>query len=74
MFDVRAASICRFQTVMGHPEAARECLLKRVRALGGTGWQGSQETFETYAHASLALCRAYLQVCKPGCWTALVAF
>lgn len=46
---------------MGYPDAAKECLLKRVRALGGSGWQASAEGFAAYAAASLALCRAYLQ-------------
>ena len=58
--------LCRFQTGMGYPDAAKECLLKRVRALGGAGWQASQDKFETYAHASLALCRAYLQAAQAG--------
>lgn len=61
---------------MGYPDAAKECLLKRVRALGGAGWQGSREGFATYAGASEALCRAYLQVWRAegvvlagiGCW------
>lgn len=54
--------MCRYQTAIGYPDAAKECLLKRVRALGGAGWQASLEGFEAYAHASAALCRAYLQV------------
>lgn len=33
-----------------------------MRALGGAGWQASADGFRTYAAASLALCRAYLQV------------
>ena len=53
---------CRYQAAIGYPDAAKECLLKRVRALGGAGWQASEEGFQTYAAASLALCRAYLQV------------
>ncbi len=52
----------RYQTAVGYAEAAKECLLKRVRALGGAGWQASQEAFETYAQASAALCESYLQV------------
>lgn len=52
----------RYQTAAGYPDAAKECLLKRVRALGGAGWQASQEAFETYAQASAALCESYLQV------------
>jgi hypothetical protein len=51
---------------MGHPDAAKECLLKRVRALGGSAWQASADAFKTYAEASAALCRAYLQA--RGCW------
>lgn len=35
-----------------------------MRALGGSGWQASTEAFETYAEASLALCRAYLQASR----------
>lgn len=54
----------RFQSAIGFPDAAKECLLKRVRALGGAGWQSSADGFRTYAAASLALCNAYLQV---GC-------
>lgn len=52
----------RFQTALGYPDAAKECLLKRVRALGGAGWAAGADGFETYAHASEALCEAYLQV------------
>lgn len=56
----------RYQAALGRPDAAKECLLKRVRALGGAGWQASRERFATYAGASEALCRAYLQVRRPG--------
>ena len=53
----------RYQAALGFAEAARECLLKRVRALGGAhAWQASEAGFEAYAQASLALCEAYLQV------------
>lgn len=68
----------RYQTAIGYPDAAKECLLKRVRALGGAGWQSSADGFRTYAAASLALCRAYLQVSaggvvggNPAWWTKL---
>lgn len=56
---------CRYQAALGFQDAAKECLLKRVRALGGAGWQASQDAFEAYAQASTALCEAYLQV-HPG--------
>ena len=59
---------------MGFPDAAKECLLKRVRALGGAGWQVSQDKFETYARASLALCRAYLQASCPVAGEGLLLF
>eukprot|EP00887_Chlorella_sp_A99_P004614 scaffold4.g4614.t1 len=45
----------------GQPEAATECLLKRVRALSGAGWQRDAAAFEEYASALLQLCRAYLK-------------
>ncbi|PSC75849.1 tetratricopeptide repeat 27-like protein [Micractinium conductrix] len=56
----------RFQTALGYPDAAKECLLKRVRALGGAGWAAGADGFETYAHASEALCEAYLQAAAAG--------
>ncbi|KAL4448097.1 hypothetical protein ABPG75_005316 [Micractinium tetrahymenae] len=56
----------RYQTALGYPDAAKECLLKRVRALGGAGWQASQEAFAGYAQASAALCEAHLQAAEAG--------
>lgn len=53
---------------MGYPDAAKECLLKRVRALGGSAWQASPDAFQTYAEASAALCRAYLQASGVFVW------
>lgn len=59
---------CRYYAAVGQAEAARECLLKRVRALAGRGWQQQEEGFKAFAHASLQLCRNYLQVrVVPSC-------
>lgn len=51
----------RFYTATGQVDAAKECLLKRVRALQGAGWQQDQSAFEQFASASLDLCKSYLE-------------
>ena len=50
----------RYYTASGEPEAAQECLLKRVRALQGQEWQRDPASFATYAAASIRLCQSYL--------------
>ncbi|GAB4823953.1 hypothetical protein N2152v2_010999 [Parachlorella kessleri] len=52
----------RYYAATGQPEAARECLLKRVRALQGRGWQQDEQAFQAFAGASLQLCSSYLEV------------
>eukprot|EP00850_Spirogloea_muscicola_P020172 SM000208S06342 [mRNA] locus=s208:110210:117173:- [translate_table: standard] len=51
----------RFFEAVGQHARATECFLKQIRALQGSNWQKSKDTFEAFATASLQLCSSYLR-------------
>eukprot|EP00850_Spirogloea_muscicola_P016424 SM000133S26790 [mRNA] locus=s133:117854:124683:+ [translate_table: standard] len=51
----------RFFEAVGQHARATECFQKQIRALQGSNWQKSKDTFEAFATASLQLCCSYLR-------------
>ena len=55
---------------MGFQVSAKEALLKQIRGLQGSSWQKDSAAFETYATASLQLCRLHTEMVSSGQGTA----
>ncbi|DBB11777.1 hypothetical protein WJX82_011005 [Trebouxia sp. C0006] len=55
---------------MGFQVSAKEALLKQIRGLQGSSWQKDPAAFETYATASLQLCRLHVEMVSSGQGTA----
>ena len=66
--STKVGSVCLRS--MGFQVSAKEALLKQIRGLQGSSWQQDSVAFETYATASLQLCRLHMEMVSSGQGTA----